>query len=60
MNCKFEIFKSAVDKFLSGIPDEPHLTGYHLRTGGSSSNCLLDYVWTPVAPLAKYISVKAQ
>ena len=42
-NCKFEVFKTSVDNFLSGIPDEPHLTGYHFRTGGSSSNCLLDY-----------------
>ena len=42
-NCKFKIFKSSVDKFLSTIPDEPHLSGHNFRTGGSLSNCLLDY-----------------
>ena len=41
-NCKFEVFKSAVDIFLSSVPDEPHLNGYTNRTNGSVSNCLLN------------------
>ena len=34
-NCKFDIFKLAVDRWLQNIPDEPHLQGYHHRTNGS-------------------------
>ena len=41
-NCKFELFKSAVDGFLSSVPDEPHLNGYNNRTNGAVSNCLLN------------------
>ena len=39
-NCKFDIFKSAVDHWMQNIPDEPHLHGYHHRSNGSISNSL--------------------
>ena len=45
-NCKFDIFKSAVDHWMQNIPDEPHLHGYHHRSNGSISNSLLDVIST--------------
>ena len=45
-NCKFDVFKSAVDCWLQNIPDEPHLQGYHHRTNDSTSNSLLDVIPT--------------
>ena len=43
-DCKFEVFKTAVDIYLSSIPDEPHLNGYHSRSNGAMSNSLLDII----------------
>ena len=39
--CTKEVFKNALDKHLSTVPDEPHIQGYaHLRR--ADSNSLLD------------------
>ena len=43
-NCKFEVFKTAVDLFLRSVKDEPHLNGYHFRSNGAISNSLLDII----------------
>ena len=43
-NCKFEVFKTAVDSFLRNVKDEPHLNGYNFRSNGVISNSLLDII----------------
>ena len=43
-NCKFEVFKTAVDLYLRSVKDEPHLNGYHFRSNGAISNSLLDII----------------
>ena len=41
--CTKEVFKSALDKFLNTIPDEPHIQGY-VQLRRAESNSLLDMV----------------
>ena len=41
--CRKETFKSALDKYLSTVPDEPHIQGY-VQMRRADSNSLLDMV----------------
>ena len=41
--CRKETFKSALDKYLCTIPDEPHIQGY-VQMRRADSNSLLDMV----------------
>ena len=43
MECTKETFKSALDKYLSTVPDEPHIQGY-VQMRRADSNSLLDMV----------------
>ena len=42
-DCKKETFKSALDRYLSTIPDEPHIQGY-VQMRRADSNSLLDMI----------------